>query len=168
FYADLGIDRGYFELSTTTNNGGVSFNPVIRSRPNEVGTATGQGSYTPKKIIPFESSVSQGDAAKRYSPHPYHFPLLRLSDLYLLYSEALNEVKAQPDAEVYEWIDQVREKAGLDGVVQSWQNASTYPDAPRNKNEMREIIRHERLIELAFEGQRFWDVRRWKTAAQYW
>jgi hypothetical protein len=29
---------------------------------------------------------------------------------------------------------------------------------------MREIIRQERMIELAFEGKRFWDIRRWKTA----
>ena len=29
---------------------------------------------------------------------------------------------------------------------------------------MREIIRRERKIELAFEGQYHWDVRRWKTA----
>ena len=33
---------------------------------------------------------------------------------------------------------------------------------------MREIIHQERLNELAFEGQRFWDIRRWKTApAEY-
>ena len=31
---------------------------------------------------------------------------------------------------------------------------------------MREIIHHERLIELSFEGQRFWDLRRWKKAAE--
>ena len=29
---------------------------------------------------------------------------------------------------------------------------------------MREIIRRERGIELVFEGERFWDIRRWKTA----
>ena len=33
---------------------------------------------------------------------------------------------------------------------------------------MREIIQQERLIELSFEGQRFWDLRRWKLADQYW
>jgi hypothetical protein len=33
---------------------------------------------------------------------------------------------------------------------------------------MRKIIQKERLIELVFEGQRFWDVRRWKTAKDYW
>jgi hypothetical protein len=29
---------------------------------------------------------------------------------------------------------------------------------------MRDIIHQETLIELAFEGQRFWDLRRWKEA----
>lgn len=32
---------------------------------------------------------------------------------------------------------------------------------------MREIIKQERLIELAFEGQRFWDLRRWKDAHKH-
>ncbi|MEJ0033493.1 MAG: RagB/SusD family nutrient uptake outer membrane protein [Bacteroidota bacterium] len=29
---------------------------------------------------------------------------------------------------------------------------------------MRDIVRHERLVELAFEGQHYFDIRRWKTA----
>ena len=168
FYADLGIDRGFFELSTTTNNGGESFAPFIKSRPEELGTAAGLGSYTPKKLIAFESSASQGDQNKSYTPHHYQFPLLRLADLYLLYAEALNEVKGQPDEEVWYWVDLIREKAGLAGVVDSWQHAAFNPNAPKDKNEMRKIIQKERLIELAFEGQRFWDIRRWKIADQYW
>ena len=121
-----------------------------------------------KKIIPFEASCSQGDNNKHYSPYDYRFPLFRLSDLYLLYSEALNEVKAQPDAEVYEWIDRVRSSAGLNGVVESWADYSSNPNKPKSQAGMREIIRKERLIELAFEGQRFWDVRRWKVADKFW
>lgn len=168
FYADLGFDRGYFELSTTTDNGGKSFGPFLRHRPNEIGGYSGAGSYLAKKIIAFESSSSQGKTNTGYSAHDYRFPLLRLSDLYLLYSEALNEVKPAPDGEVYTWIDSVRAKAGLNGVVESWENASIHPNAPKNKIEMRNIIRKERLIELAFEGQRFWDIRRWKIADQFW
>ena len=34
------------------------------------------------------------------------------------------------------------------------------------QNEMRELIRNERRIELAFEEHRFWDIRRWKIASQ--
>lgn len=167
FYADVAFDRGFFELATTTQDGGETF-MYLKNRPGETGTQSGVGSINPKKIIPFETSVSQGDANKRYTAHDYRFPLIRLEDLYLLYSEALNEVKDQPDNEVYQWIDQVRAHAGLDGVVNSWANASFAPDKPKTKAGMREIIRRERLIELAFEGQRFWDVRRWKMAEKYW
>lgn len=167
FYAGLCFDRGFIELSTTTDDSGESFE-FWRARYGEVSNAVGLGTYNPKKLMAFESSGSQGDNNKTYSPYNYQFPLLRLSDLFLLYSEALNEIKSEPDEEVYRWIDMVREQAGLDGVVESWQKASTKPDAPRNKAEMRKIIQRERMIELAFEGQRFWDVRRWKIADQYW
>ena len=168
FYANLGIDRGYFELSTTTTNGGATFSPFIKMRNGEVKSGDANVGYQCKKIIPFEASASQGDVNKRYSGHDYRFPLIRLADMYLLYSEALNEIKDQPDSEVFEWIDKVREKAGLNGVVDSWTNFSKNPNKPMTQTGMRDIIRHERLIELAFEGQRFWDVRRWKTADQYW
>lgn len=167
FYAGLCFDRGFVELSTSAvkDSGGASFTPFMRWRYGEV-YFTGQ--YSPKKIIAFETSASQGDNNKRYTPHNYHFPLIRLADLYLLYAEALNEVKDQPDEEVYYWIDQVRENVGLKGVVESWENASITPDKPLNKLGMREIIQQERLIELAFEAQHFWDMRRWKIADKYW
>ncbi|HEX7756371.1 MAG TPA: RagB/SusD family nutrient uptake outer membrane protein [Niabella sp.] len=166
FYADLGFDRGYFELSTTTDNGGASFGMYLKSRPGEMSGAS--SAYAPKKIIRFETSCSKGLANTFYTASNYQFPLLRLSDLYLLYSEALNEVKAQPDGEVYQWIDKVRAAAGLNGVVSSWQMASYNASAPATKEGMRKIIQRERLIELSFEGQRFWDVRRWKLADKYW
>ena len=57
--------------------------------------------------------------------------------------------------------DEIRE-AGLDGVKESWQKYSKYPEKPNTKTGMREIIRMERLNELACEGKRFWDLRRWK------
>lgn len=166
FYASLGFDRGYFELATTTTNGGKTFGPFLKWRSGELFTKL--MGYTPKKIVPFEASASQGDQNKRYVAQDYRFPLIRLADLYLLYSEALNEIKDQPDSEVYYWIDLVRKNAGLNGVVESWTTASLTPDKPSNKSGMREIIQQERLIELSFEGQRFWDLRRWKLADQYW
>ncbi|MCK3683904.1 RagB/SusD family nutrient uptake outer membrane protein [Maribellus sp. YY47] len=95
------------------------------------------------------------------------FPVIRLADLYLLYAEALNESMEIPNQDVYEYIDKVRERAGLNGVMESWQNASRYPSKPSTKEGMREIIQQERMIELAFEGKRFWDIRRWKTAHEW-
>ncbi len=92
------------------------------------------------------------------------FPIIRLADLYLLHAEATNEFLDSPNEEVYRSIDIVRERAGLKGVLESWANYSDNPDKPRNKEGMRDIIQQERMIELAFEGKRFWDIRRWKTA----
>ena len=66
--------------------------------------------YFAKKLVHYENVIAQeGSTIKGYS-----FPIIRLSDLYLMYAEALNEVKESPDSEVYEYIQKVRDKAGLD------------------------------------------------------
>lgn len=98
-----------------------------------------------------------------YTTIDYPWPLMRLADLYLLYSECLNEVKG-PEAEVFLYLDKVRERAGIPGVVDAWTNFSTNPAKVTTKDGVREIIQRERLNELAFEQQRFWDLRRWKLA----
>ncbi|MET7000426.1 RagB/SusD family nutrient uptake outer membrane protein [Chitinophaga defluvii] len=82
------------------------------------------------------------------------FSIYRLGELYLNYAEAWNE-RYGPDNTVYDAVNKLRNRAGM-------------PDLPGglSKEIMRERIRHERRIELAFEGHRFWDVRRWKIAEQ--
>ena len=121
--------------------------------------------YLCKKLLHY-NTASRPNAMTQYY---YAFPIIRLADLYLLYAEALNECKEAPDAEVYEYIDKVRERTGLKGVVESWsQHAiADRKNLPLSKEGMREIIQRERLIELAFEGQRYWDLRRWKLAKTY-
>jgi hypothetical protein len=120
--------------------------------------------YWPRRTSHFESvsTSSSSNVIVRST-----FPIIRLADLYLLYAEALNESLENPSQEVYYYVDLVRERAGLKGVVESWQASSIYPSKPSTKEGMREIIQQERMIELAFEGKRFWDIRRWKTA-HYW
>lgn len=84
------------------------------------------------------------------------FPLMRYAEILLNYAEAQNEY-AGPVQEVYKAVELVRKRAGL----------SPYElPAALTKDQMRETIHAERRIELAFEGHRFWDVRRWKIAAQ--
>lgn len=120
--------------------------------------------YNPAKVVHYLTTQSPSTYASFYD---YPWPIIRLADLYLMYTEALNEVKAIPDDEVYEYIDKVRERSGLDGVVESWENHSINPGKPNSKEGMREIIQRERLIELAFEGKRYWDLRRWKLIDEY-
>ena len=68
---------------------------------------------------------------------------------------------------MYQWVDSIRLRAGLEGVLDSWNKYSNIPNKPTTKEGMREIIKRERLIELAFEGERPFDLRRWKDAMKY-
>ncbi|MBO9154749.1 RagB/SusD family nutrient uptake outer membrane protein [Chitinophaga sp. GCM10012297] len=84
------------------------------------------------------------------------FPLMRFAEVLLNFAEASNEY-AGVSQEVYDAVELVRKRAGLVPFE--------LPDG-LTKEQMREAIRAERRVELAFEGHRFWDVRRWKIAEQ--
>jgi hypothetical protein len=116
--------------------------------------------YYIKKLVDWNQTMSSSGAS--YKGYPW--PELRLADEYLMYAEAMNEAQG-PSAEVYKYLDKVRARAGLKGVVESWQQYSVNPSKPSTKDGLRDIIHQERLIEMAFEGSRFWDMRRWKEAA---
>lgn len=81
---------------------------------------------------------------------------LRYADVLLMYAEAKNEASG-PDATIYAAINQVRARTGVNmpAVVQSSYNT---------KDALRMYIRDERRIELAMEGLRYFDLKRWKVA----
>ena len=164
FYAHLAFDRSLFEATTQSEAQTI----VIKNRsgdPHGVVFADCHIStgYFMKKLVSFRSGTTTASPA----PRRFTIPLIRMSDLYLLYAEALNEIKETPDNEVYQWVDSIRLRAGLEGVVDSWRKYSIVANKPSTKEGMREIIKRERMIELAFEGQRPFDLRRWKDAAKY-
>jgi len=121
--------------------------------------------YWPKKLVHFQNVIEQGDGGP-YTVVQYPWPVMRLANLYLLYAEALNEYSG-PSGEAYHWINEVRARAGLKTVEYSWSNFSKQSGKYTTKEGLRSIIQQERLIEMAFEGQRFWDVRRWKKGREY-
>lgn len=83
--------------------------------------------------------------------------LLRYAEVLLIYAEAKNEATG-PDASVYDAINQVRARPGVD-----------MPPIPAGltQDEMRQRIRDERRVELALEGTRWADILRWRTAEHY-
>lgn len=79
---------------------------------------------------------------------------IRLAEIYLNAAEAINEFSG-PTAECYKYVNEIRTRAGLPEL-----------ESGLSKEQMREKIRHERRIELAFEVHRFFDVRRWMIAEE--
>ncbi|MEO6499802.1 MAG: RagB/SusD family nutrient uptake outer membrane protein, partial [Mucilaginibacter sp.] len=88
-------------------------------------------------------------------------PLIRYAEILLNYAEAQNEFNGGPDQSVYDALFKIRDRAGI-----AKGNGSYGLKVPMSQTEMRDAIRNERRIELAFEEQRFWDVRRWMIADQ--
>ena len=83
--------------------------------------------------------------------------IFRLAEFYLLYAEMLNEVDPG-NADVLKYVNLVRRRAGLDDLE------ALNPAIEGNQALQREAIRRESRIELATEGQRYFDVRRWMIA----
>jgi len=97
------------------------------------------------------------------------FKLVRYADMLLLGAEAANEIGETSDA--LAWLELVRARArntpapfdhesdviaGMPGVVTT-----------TNQAELRDIIRHERRVELGGEGERFYDLKRWDGTHGY-
>jgi hypothetical protein len=165
FYADLGFDGGVYyghgRYDDNDYNSLFYLESKFKQKNGLRGSYNTVTGYNLKKLINFQNVTG---ALNDYSVIDYPYPIMRLSDLYLLYAEALNE-SAGPTAEVNKYVDLVRARAGLPTVASSWTNFSTNPVKYQNKDGMRSIIRQERLIELCFESQRLWDLRRWKESA---
>lgn len=81
--------------------------------------------------------------------------LMRYAEVLLNYAEAKIEDN-DIDQSVYNAINEVRGRPDV--------NMPPINNTGQSQEEMREIVRHERMIELAFEGQRFFDIRRWEIA----
>ena len=89
-----------------------------------------------------------------YTRTPYEFPLIRLADVILMLAEAYNETGAT-DKAIAE-VNKIRQRAGMPLLASGapWLSVG-------GKEEMTYRIRRERSCELAGEGQRYWDLRRW-------
>jgi hypothetical protein len=83
----------------------------------------------------------------QYNTSPEDFPILRFADVLLMQAEALNELGQTTQAALP--LNLVRQRAGIP-VVQTG----------LSKDDFRNVVLHERRMELAFEGQRWFDLIR--------
>ncbi|MBD1367203.1 RagB/SusD family nutrient uptake outer membrane protein [Mucilaginibacter sp. ZT4R22] len=120
----------------------------VSTGPDAVHIGTSTGYYTNKMLAP---NAVANDFTHRTDRV---LPLMRYAEILLNYAEAANEYDG-PTSQVYAALQAIRQRAGL--------NPYQLP-VGLSQAAMREVIRNERRIELAFEEHRFWDVRRWKIA----
>lgn len=168
FYSHIAADRCYFQRGTGMDDEDIvrayrgerfgTLYPVISgSYPqNLTGYWIKKGSRSTVSNKGYEAAFRQEEACV----------LIRLADLYLMQAEAWNEYLDTPDAEhVYNPLNAIRRRAGIPDLEISWSQAR-HPDKIKTKVGMREIIHQEWDIEFAFEGRRFWNLRRWLTAGE--
>lgn len=147
----LGTDAGsspmdkQFVLADPTK-GGAPMEAMAFIRNSE-----GWNSYFWRKWIPTGNLDGYWG---EYNRTPYEFPLIRLGDVILMLAEAYNEA-GETDKAVIE-LNKIRARAGMPEL-----NSGASWLAVSGKEEMAERIRRERAFELAGEGQRYWDLRRW-------
>jgi hypothetical protein len=104
-----------------------------------------RGDYILRKFMPEDEPLNW----QEHYTQPW--PIFRLAEIYLNYAEAKFELG--DEATCREYISKVRERVGM-------------PEIPVTVTgeDLRARLYNERRIEMAFEEQRFWDLRRWKIA----
>jgi hypothetical protein len=120
----------------------------------------GGAAYIPSNNCPLGTGLYKFLSTNLTPPYGYStysqqdWVILRYADVLLMQAEAENELNG-PTSTVYNAINAIRVRAGM-------------PELPAGltKDQMRDRIRHERRVELAFEGQRYFDLKRWKIAKE--
>jgi hypothetical protein len=133
------LQTGNYEQSDGSWLGGLdAFNSPV---------TTWNGTFTSYYLRKFQDIAVDGP--KDLTTTPWHF--IRYAEILLSYAEASIELGDYDEARTY--INKIRTRAGM-------------PDVTGTNDELREKLRHERKIELLFEDQRFFDIRRWMIAPQ--
>jgi hypothetical protein len=152
FYAAIGFDRGPYEFNTDS-----TYQLKLKAGEKNGMVSKGNdhlyGGYAVKKIID-PDGIATGT---QYSHQQYCYPLMRLADLYLQYAEACAEYQGSLDAKAQDYLSKLRTRAGLTMNYFTGKSGDALVQA----------VRRERMIELAFESQWYFDLRRWKTAEEW-
>lgn len=90
----------------------------------------------------------------------YFYWYFRLGEIYLNYAEACNEMPNRDAREALTYVNKIRNRVGLKNLEDAYPEYNFLSD----KDALREMIHKERMVELAFEAHRYYDVRRWMTA----
>ncbi len=97
-------------------------------------------------------------AGQGRSDGDYAWPVMRLADVYLMYAEATNEING-PQADAIALVNRIRHRGNLPALA---------PEKTADKDAFFAAIEQERIVELLGEGQRSFDLRRWRAIERVW
>jgi len=97
-------------------------------------------------------------AGQGRSDGDFAWPVVRLADVFLMYAEASNEVSG-PQADAIALVNAIRRRGNLPALA---------PAKTADKLTFFNAIEQERIIELLGEGQRSFDLRRWRAIERVW
>lgn len=130
--------------------------------------ATAEGKMEPAGESEFNYT---GHSFRKYVPQDYsvystnrnsgiNFVMLRLSDIYLMYAELLNATGN--DGQAADYANQVRRRAYSRDI----HSPAPDIDLAGGGTQLRDAIREERFLELFAEGERWYDIVRWKIVQE--
>lgn len=131
-------------------NGAINVIKGQRDNPQGNANATPTGYYM-RKYMP-ENILSNNHGGDSYR----NWIILRYAEILLSYAEALNEAGGSRE-DVLNILQPIRDRAGLTSKLVDRKDLIT-------QSQIRNFIRKERTVELAYEEHRSWDVRRWGVA----
>lgn len=110
------------------------------------------------KYLPKEEYV---DIATEKRGTSNNFPVIRFSDVLLIYAEAANEVNNGPTPEAEAALNRVRNRAGLGNWTEGHVIYGKQVTYDNNYEGFKQAIMQERRLELCFEANRWYDLVRW-------
>ncbi len=169
FYADIAADRTYWYRPQSSTYKATLMEchqgETFGTQSSTINSTVPQSlsGYWMKKFTdstqPFKQYISSNSSR-------FKQVLFRMAELYLMSAEAWNEYLDAPNEHVYDMLDVVRERANIPKVRDAWENYARNPQNVKTQAGMRNIIHQEWNIEFAFEGRRFYNLRRWMEAPQ--
>lgn len=144
---------------TVLYNGSKWLGRVLETYRGGANNPTNSAEYTRTSYY-MRKFMGNFSSATEYSNGYHLWVIFRYAEILLNYAEAQNEYMDAPSQEVYDALILLRKRVAIAAGSDKLYGLK----ANMTKEEMREAIQNERRIEMAFEEQRYWDIRRWRIA----
>ncbi len=152
FYASV-LANGMNWINTYKGEKVVTFHTGGTSTYQQSGDCVKSG-YLWRRMSDPTNNIEEGKWGQ------FAWPYYRLAEIYLNYAEACNEKPNRDEAEALLYINKVRARSGLNKLEDA------YPEVIGNQELLRDLLRKERMVELAFESHRYYDIRTWMIAEE--